>query len=393
MERIRLMRVGLNVEQLLYRAPGGIGRYTAKLAGLLPLLFPDDTIVTFTAHHSEDETNQAYQRFGLDQVGVSPPLDLPLPRALLYQSWHMTGLPRLGWLSPALRGLDVIHAPSVAVPPSNQARLVVTIHDLAPLLFPETFPPRGRRFHVQGIRAAARRAALVITVSEAASAEILEHTPIPAERLRVVPNGVDLLQADEDTVAETLARRGLSRVPYVLWVGSLEPRKNVGMLVAAFSRLLAAEPDLPHRLVLAGPLGWLHDRLLPAGDQEVLGDRLQRLGRVSETELRALYAGAELFAFPSRHEGFGLPVLEAMAQGTPVLCADIPALVEVSGGAARLVKGDEIDAWVAALGELLRDPTARATLGRAGRQRAAHFDWERSVRATRAVYEEALELG
>jgi glycosyltransferase involved in cell wall biosynthesis len=384
------MRVGLNVEQLLYRAPGGIGKYTAKLAELLPHLFPDDTIVTFAARHSEPETDQAYQRFGLDTAGVSAPVRVRMPRALLYESWHTLGMPRLGWLSPALRGLDVVHAPSVAVPPRDRARLVVTIHDLAPLLFPETFPPRGRRFHLQGIRAAARRAALVITVSEAASAEILEHTSIPAERLRVVPNGVDLLQADQDTVAETLARRGLSGVPYVLWVGSLEPRKNVGVLVAAFARLLAAEPELPHRLVLAGPLGWLHDSLLPAAEVAALGDRLLRPGRVSQAELRALYAGAELFAFPSRHEGFGLPVLEAMAQGTPVLCADIPALVEVSGGAARLVKGNELDAWVTALSELVRDPAARAALAQAGRQRAAQFSWERSVRATRAVYEEAL---
>ena len=394
MERIRFVRVAVNVEQLLYRAPGGVGRYTAKLVTLLPRLFPDDTVIGFTARHRDTEISEVAKQLGPDQMGGSARVvRLPLPRPVLYDSWHLTGLPKLGWMSSDLRGIDVVHAPSVAVPPRNRARLVVTIHDLAPLLFPETFPARGRRFHAQGIRAAARRADLVITVSEAAAAEILDHTSIPPGRLRVVPNGVDLMPADDATIQDTLTSHGLGDVPYVLWVGSLEPRKNVGVLVSAFARLLAAEPDLPHRLVLVGPSGWLDADLLPAADQRALGDRLVRIGLLEEVELRSVYAGADLFAFPSRHEGFGLPVLEAMAQGTPVVCGDIPALREVSGGAARLVPPGDVDAWEAALRELLVDRAGRTALEDAGRLRASQFGWERSVRATRAVYAEAMELG
>jgi alpha-1,3-rhamnosyl/mannosyltransferase len=183
----------------------------------------------------------------------------------------------------------------------------------------------------------------------------------------------------------------------VFWLGSLEPRKNVAVLVSAFAQLLAAQPDLPHRLVLAGSSGWLEEGLVPPREQAVLRqrDRLRVLGPVPDDQLRALYAGAALFAFPSRHEGFGLPVLEAMAQGTPVLCADIPALREVAGGAARLVPPMDVEAWVAALGDLLEgaahDPAdITQPMAAAGRARAASLSWERCIGSTHAVYTEAL---
>jgi alpha-1,3-rhamnosyl/mannosyltransferase len=143
-------------------------------------------------------------------------------------------------------------------------------------------------------------------------------------------------------------------------------------------------------LALVGPSGWLERDLVDPGDAGRLGDRLRRVGFVPDVELRALYAGARAFAFPSRHEGFGLPVLEAMAQGTPVVCADIPSLREVSGGAARLVAPGDADAWAAALADVLTDAEARQGLADAGRRRVAAFSWERTVRRTRDVYSEAL---
>ena len=391
------MRVALNVEQLLYRAPGGIGRYTAKLVTLLPRLFPEDVLLPFIALHRRGDVEQAYQRAGVDAAIAGRPIRLALPRPLLYDAWHIAGGPALGWLSSPLRSAQLVHAPSVAVPVVGRARLVVTVHDAAPELFPEAFPVRGRRFHSRGLRAAARRADLVITVSEAAAAEIATHTLIPADRLRVVPGGVDLTPASPVDVECTLSRHRLTDAPYVFWLGTLEPRKNVAVLLTAFARLLAARPDLPHRLVLAGSAGWRHEGLLPLREQAVLRerDRLRVLGPIPDDELRAVYAGAVLFAFPSRHEGFGLPVLEAMAQGTPVVCADIPALREVAGGAAHLVPPMDTEAWVAALGDLLEGAAhhpaeTTAPMAAAGRARAAGFSWERCIASTHAVYAEAL---
>jgi glycosyltransferase involved in cell wall biosynthesis len=382
------VRVAVNVEQLLYKTPGGIGRYTAQLVTLLPQLFPDDDVVAFTARHGVAAVEVAFRQAGLADGSARRAIRLPLPRPVLYDAWHLAGIPRLGWMAPALGSCPLIHAPSVAVPPAGRARLVVNVHDVAPLIFPETFTGRGRRFHRQGIRAAARRADLVITGSQASADELAAWTSIPADRIRVVHNGVDATRAEPEVVAETLARLRLADAPYVLWVGSLEPRKNLRTLVSAFARLPAELEGV--RLAIAGPGGWLGDDLVVAADQRRLGERIRWLGRVSDADLRALYAGARIFAFPSRHEGFGLPVLEAMVQGTAVVCADIPPLREVSGGAARLVPAEDVDAWVAALSELLAGEEGIDELAAAGPPRAAEFSWERTVRATRDVYLEAL---
>jgi glycosyltransferase involved in cell wall biosynthesis len=381
------VRIGLNVEQLLQPVPGGTGRYVAALARLLP--GPGDAVVPFVARHRTAEVAAAYRRYGLEAAGVPPPIVLGLPRPLLYDAWHLLGAPPPAWASAALASCDLVHAPSPAVPPRGGRPLVVTLHDAAFELFPEAYPAHGRWFHRRGVAAAARRADLVITGSDAAAAEIVAHTPVPADRVRVVPDGVDHVVATDHEVGETLRRHRLDGVPYVLWVGTLEPRKNVGTLVRAFAGLVR-EGDVPHRLVLVGPTGWLERGLVTGDDRAVLGERLRALGRVPDAELRALYAGAEVFCLPSLHEGFGLPVLEAMVQGTAVVCADVPALREVAGGAARLVDPRRPDAWAEALGDLLTQPDRRAALVAKGRARAGEFSWERCAAATRALYAEVL---
>src|SRR5215471_1273324 len=351
------MRVALNLEQLLQPAPGGIGRYTAELARLLPALpsGDDDAIelVPFVARHRREEIEARFHEFDLDGVD---PVVLRLPRPVLYDAWHVFRRPRL--VRPRrLHTVDVVHAPSVAVPPKSNASLVVTAHDAAPILFPATYPRRGRRFHAQGLAAAAKRA--------------------------------DLEIAGDDAVDAVRREYELGETPYVFWVGSLEPRKNVGVLIDAFARW-ASHTDLPHLLVLAGPGGWIEDEASVLAPARRLGGRVRTIGRVGDPALGALYRGADLFAFPSRHEGFGIPVLEAMAQETPVLAADIPALREVASGAAVLRSPDDPEAWVAALDNLLHDGAELSRLIEAGRARAQRYSWTRCAEETRAVYREAV---
>jgi glycosyltransferase involved in cell wall biosynthesis len=387
------MRVAFNVEQLLYEPPGGVGRYTAKLARLLPTLadpFGDGEhieLAPFVALHRRREVHEALGRFGLETL---EPVAIPLPRPVLYDLWHLLGAPSVQRASRGLRRVDLIHAPSLAVPPRGSARLVVTAHDAAPLLFPSAYPRRGRWFHARGLEAAARRADLVITVSHAAAAELAAHTRIEPERLRVVPNGVDLEVATDDQIARARTELGIGDGSYVLWLGSFEPRKNVRLLVDAFSRLVERS-DLPHRLVLAGPAGWLGERSAVLGPAGALGDRVCFTGPVAYDLLAGLYRGADLFAFPSVHEGFGLPVLEAMSQGTAVLCADIPALREVGGDAVRLLPPRDADRWAGALERLLTDDAERGQLAAAGPQRAALFSWARCAERTAAVYRDVVD--
>ncbi len=378
------MRVAVNAEQLLYRSPGGIGRYTAALLTVLPAGAPDLEMVPFTALHPDGRVAAALGQAGVDEPTRRRRVVLPWPRPLLYDGWHRLGRPGLGRAGR----VDLVHAPSVAVPPAGRAPLVVTVHDAAPELFPEAFPPRGLRFHRRGLAAAASRADLVITVSEAAAEEIVSHSAIPAGRIRVVHNGVAARHVTPEARRRVLDRRGLGDRPYVLWVGSLEPRKGVGTLVAAMARLAERGTGGDARTVLAGFDGWLSDDLIGPADRAALGDSLRQIGRVTEEELWCLYSGAALFAFPSRHEGFGLPVVEAMTQGVAVVASDIPAVREVAGGAAVLVPPDDPAAWADAIEGLLGDEAARARLGRAGVDRCGRFSVARWAECTRAVYQE-----
>ncbi|MGH9077006.1 MAG: glycosyltransferase family 4 protein [Acidimicrobiales bacterium] len=380
------MRVAVNVEQLLHASPGGIGRYTEKLVGTLGAMYPEDQIVPFSARHRRADLDRT--PLGVKGVDIVP---LALPRPVLYDSWRLLGWPAVQLGRRALGHLDVVHAPSLAVPPAGPAALVVTVHDAAPALFPESFSRRGLRFHAHGM-AAARQAELVIAVSEAAADEIVAHGQIDRGRVRVVPHGVEPLAVTAERRRDVLGRCGLAGQPYVLWVGSLEPRKGVGTLVSAMARMTgsAGGPRSQRpRLVLAGYRGWLSDGIIDAGDRAALGEHLVQLGPVGEEDLWALYAGAAVFALPSRHEGFGLPALEAMSQGVAVVCSDIPALRQLVGQSACLVAPGDVGAWADALGGLLGDPAARARLGVAGQVRSKLFTWEATASATRQIYEEA----
>jgi glycosyltransferase involved in cell wall biosynthesis len=382
------LRVAVNVEQLLHRSPGGIGRYTAQLLNLLPVLPPADEVVAFSAWHPVGTIRRALEAAGVP--ATLPVARVPAPRPLLYEGWVRLGQPPLRSIGRGPSAVDVVHAPSVAVPPRGSVPLVVTVHDAAPALYPEAFSRRGVRFHTNAWSAAARRADLVIADSQAAADEIVTCTPIPAERLRVVPLGASGRPVPADQLGRVLRRHGLADTPYVLWVGSLEPRKNVPRLVSAMARLRRLGRAEDVALVLAGYPGWLTDQQVDEADRSVLGDRLRQLGTVGDDDLWALYQGATVFAFPSRHEGFGLPVLEAMAQGTPVVCADIPALAEVAGEAVVRVSPSDTDAWAEAIGALLDDPAERARRATVGRDRAQRFSPAASIAGTRSVYREAI---
>jgi glycosyltransferase involved in cell wall biosynthesis len=287
-----------------------------------------------------------------------------------------------------LAAADVVHGPSPASvpPPGEGQRLVVTVHDLAFRIYPSLFPQAWRNLFRLGLRRVAKSAAAVLVPSESTARDLTRLTSIDGRRVHVVPLAASLPQAGEDP--QTVLRRMKVPRPYVLFVGTLEPRKNVVRLVRAYRRAVAASA-VPHALVLAGPLGWqtqaLHRELALRGPGHVV-----LTGRATPDQLDALYRGADAFAYPSLYEGFGLPVLEAMARGVPTIVSGTSSLPEVTGGAALAVDPRSVAELAGGLEQVLTDPREGRRLGETGRKRAGAFSWERTARETLAVYETVL---
>lgn len=333
-------------EQLLAPIPGGTGRYTRELLAALAATAPPGwTVRGVTAWHRD--------RSPATVDGVLGPRRLPLPRRGLTAVWERG--------APLWPGGDTVHAPTPLAPPRKRAGrgLVVTVHDTVPFTHPETLTPRGASWHRAAIRRAMRHADAVVVPTDAVAEELWSYAPGPA-RIHKIGHGVPETLLREPSAEETARVVEALRLPesYVLAVGTIEPRKGLDVLVEAMA--LPKAPDLP--LVIAGPAGW--------GFVDVSGDGVRLLGRITDAELAVVLRRAAVLAVPSRAEGFGLPVLEAMAVGTPVVHSDAPALVEVAGGTGVTVpRGDPY-----ALAEALRD-TAGQPPAPAARQRAGEFGW------------------
>jgi glycosyltransferase involved in cell wall biosynthesis len=361
------LRVAMTVEQLWQPVPGGSGTYIRELVREYRDM-PDLAVRGVTAWHRRDAG---------DLSGL-PVLRVPLPRVALFESWQRTRRPRIG------RGQDVVHATTWAVP-GTRVPLVVTVHDLAFRHDPAHFTPRGVRFFERGLAVTRDEAAAVIVPSEATRADCLA-AGIDDERIHVVPHGVRRPTVTPEQVAAFRVRAGLGR-KYVLWAGTREPRKNLPTLVAAFAELVAGGTDLD--LVLVGPQGWGPELAPLTG---AAAERVHVLGRLSDADLSAAYAGAHVFCYPSLREGYGMPVTEAMAHGTPVVTSRGTATEEAAGGAAVLVDPWDEAELAAALHDAAGDDR-NAALRLASAARAAELDWPGAARATAAVLRRAAGRG
>jgi glycosyltransferase involved in cell wall biosynthesis len=286
--------------------------------------------------------------------------------------------------------LALVHVTYVA-PPRCPAPTVVTVHDLSFAALPDTFSLRDRLILSLGVPRSARRAARVIAVSEFTRRDLVRRYGVPEDRIRVTHEAADPRFRpieNPDGLAAARRRHGLEG-PYLLSVGNLQPRKNLGVLLEAF-RAVRHEGRLPHRLVVVGQPGRGGGAVRAAACRFGLERDIVFTGYVPGDELAALYAGAALFAYPALYEGFGLPPLEAMACGAPVLASNTGALPEVLGDAAWLLDPRDPRAWAEAIRRVLTEPILAARWRAAGLARAARFTWERTARDTVAVYREAL---
>lgn len=294
----------------------------------------------------------------------------------------------------ARAGADVFHAPHYVVSPLLTRRFVVTIHDCIHLRFPQYLPNRRALAYARAMMTmAARRSQRVLTVSQASKDDILHYLGIPAEKVEVIYNALDARLAGEPT-AEAIARvreRFLLTSPFVLYTGNIKPHKNIDRLIEAFSRLRQlGRADV--KLLIIGDEISKYPNMRRLIHRHQLHQHVRFLGFVPDATLAVLYRLASVFVFPSLYEGFGLPPLEAMAAGTPVITSNVSSLPEVVGDAAVLIDPMDPNAIADAMARVLSDETLRAELIRRGTARVHAFSWERSVARVREVYAEVARM-
>ncbi len=376
--------IGFDVTAALTQG-GGIGRYTRELVHALVVEAPHFAYKLFSAR---------------------PPAALPVPDSLpvaahvshhpapvdehwLYRLWYRARLPVPVELF--MGGIDLFHSPDFVLPPvAGRVPTLVTVHDLSFIHYPATFPPNLVAYLNRVVPWSVNRATHILADSLSTSHDLQALWGVAAERITVLYSGVnERFRPITDTAALASARRkyGLDH-PYILAVGTVQPRKNYELLVRAF-RPVAER--YPHSLIIVGGKGWLDEGLPAEIARQGLQERVILAGFVDDADLPAIYSAADLLAFPSLYEGFGLPLLEAMACGTPVISSDASSLPEVGAdGSAELLSPHDEEAWTAAMLRLLGDEDARFRLIAAGLAHSAQFSWRSSARQLAALYDSLL---
>ncbi len=372
------MKIGINIDQVLYRISGGTGRYSWNLINSLTQIDHENAYVLF--HSRTDKIGRSIVE-DLDLNANFSLRQLPFTRPFINSIWNRA---RFWPVEMFLGKLDLIHAPTLAIPTKGSAKLVVTVHDLAFLKFPEFYTARSLKFHQRNAKIAAYEADLLIAVSNSTKRDIMTLLSVDEERVRVIYEGVDIDEGALDHREQVLSSLNVQK-PYVLFVGTLEPRKNLRRLLQAFAKSRQTA-NLAHRLVIVGPKGWLYEEIFKEREREDLKKSVVLTDLVSDARLAVLMSEADLFIYPSLYEGFGLPPLEAMACGTPVLSSSVSSLPEVLGDAAVLVDPYDVDQMASAVINILEDEQLRTSLVEKGRQRVAQFSWDKMAKETLEAY-------
>ncbi len=362
------MRIAIDATESFWPRLTGTGVYVRNLVRLLLSWKLDEELWVLGI------------RAGDTDAGYVRPDALRLLRSPTYRTvWTQARLP----LHLLRRRYDLLHLPDHKLPFWVPCRTVVTILDLAYLKFPESFTPMHRERLNWFTRDAVMRATHAITISHSTRNDVCDLLGVPPEKVSAVQLAVDHERFRPDVPP---ARRP---VPFILSVGALQPRKNFQFLIRAFKKLCGRRKD-PIELIIVGQRGWMWEPIEEEAAEGPHAGRIHLRGYVPEEELASLYAGAALVAMPSLYEGFGLPLLEAMACGAPVIASDVSSFPEVLGNAGVMLRPDDEDAWVETMGLLLDDEEQRGRMRAQSIARANMFTWERTARETLAVYRKVL---
>jgi glycosyltransferase involved in cell wall biosynthesis len=376
------MRVGIDV-RCAYGKKTGVGYYTYHLLKALFRLDADNRYRLF--FNSLKERPEAIFQ-GENLSLVQPPFRLP--NRVLHFFWRYLHFPAIErFIGP----VEVFHSPNYQLIPTKSAATVITVYDLAFLKFPEVTMLTAKLHYARKIFDYVQGADLVIAISENTKNDLLELTRITEEKIVVVPGACDekFRQINDPCRLEEVEKKYGIQKDYILFVGTIEPRKNLARLLRAYHRI---KDKVDAQLLLVGPKGWRDKEIYQTYDRLHLSEMVKFLGYVSEEDLPYLYNGALFFVYPSIYEGFGLPPLEAISCGCPVIASRVSSLPEVLGEAALYVDPQDENEIAGGILHLYEDAQQRKRLSGLGLAQAKKFSWEKSAKMTLAVYEKAREL-
>jgi glycosyltransferase involved in cell wall biosynthesis len=374
------LKIGIDYTAALKQS-GGIGRYTRGLITSLAQLDHQNyytLLATADAPHAGLQTFQAYSNFTHQTY--------PLSERWLTIAWHRFYLPMpVEWF---VGRLDLFHSPNFILPPTQRAKTLLTVHDLSFIRYPQGAVASLRIWLNQVVPRSLARADHILADSESTKKDLTEIFNIHPAHITVVGAGVEERFQPVTDAASLAAVQQRYRLPpsekFILGLGTLEPRKNFTGLIAAFSASPVRET---HHLVIAGGKGWLYDDIFAAAQTSPAADRIHLIGFVADADLPALYSLADIFAYPSHYEGFGIPVIEAMACGVPVVCANNSCLPEVAGQSALQVMATDTVALAEALNRLATDFVLREQAIREGFRQAQKFNWPAAAERLLNVYQ------
>ncbi len=379
--------VGIDVTSALTQG-GGIGRYTRELMNAL-------------VHETRFAEQFDVTLFSAKQT-APPPVSNPLPtysnvvykpafinEKWLYRLWYRLRAPLP--VQTFTGRLNLFHSPDFVLPPIvGNIPTLLTVHDLSFLHYPHTFTPALVNYLNSVVPWSVGRATHVLADSEATEKDLVNLWHVPASKITVLYSGVNPSfkpVSDPAAIKQVRHKYKLGSAPWVLAVGTVQPRKNYQLLIQAFAKIA---DRYPNNLVITGGKGWLFDDILAEVSKQGLDGRVIFTGFVDDVDLPAIYSGAAALAFPSLYEGFGLPILEAMACGTPVINSDASCLPEVAGDATIQLPPEGVEIWAEGLAQLLGDEGKQKTLVAAGFKQKEWFTWQRSAEQLLGIYTDLI---
>ena len=369
------MRIGLDGIPLA-SAKTGIGHYTLELARALAKIDPDDEFELISPF-----------AFNSSSLEDDLPANLKKVEARRRRFWWAVGLP----LYMRRSATSLFHGTNYEIPLWSRCPTILSIHDLSLLLYPETHLDQSVRRARYRLPLMTRAATKIVTATEHVRKEVIQHLKVDPAKIAVTPYAPrpTFRPLSRSETEETRTQLGIEE-SFILFVGTIEPRKNLITLLRSFAEVLRST-DLRPQLVIAGQKGWLTGETMNYIESEGLDERVKLTGYITDEDLRALYSCCAVCVYPSLYEGFGLPPLEAMACGAPVIASDVPSLAEAVGQAALLVPPTDVHALAQGIVTIIRDEAKRSHFFRAGLEHASQFTWERTAQLTLKIYREALK--